>query len=131
MFGEGEPKGKFVRYLIESLLQGEKAICKNPDLVRDYLYVGEVAKALKAVLESDFEGAINVALGEPLNVGNLANKVGELIGKAELIELGKSPNSNEPKFIVANTKKFVEEIGYKFEMNLSENLERFIGSFNA
>lgn len=131
MFGEGEPKGKFVRYLIESLLSDEKAVCKNPNLVRDYLYVGEVAKALKTVLESDFQGAINVASGEPINVGELAETVGEIVGKSELIELGTNPNSNEPKFIVANTRNLVEKIGYKIEPNLSENLEKFIKSFNA
>jgi nucleoside-diphosphate-sugar epimerase len=126
MFGEGEPKGKFVRYLIESLLSNEKAVCKNPNLVRDYMYVGEVAKALKTLLESDFQGAINVASGEPTNVGDLAQKIGELFGKSELIELGENPNPNEPKFIVANTKKLAEEIGYKSSGNLETSLKTYL-----
>ncbi len=129
MFGEGEPKGKFVRYLIESLLSNEKAVCKNPNLVRDYLYVGEVAKALKSLLESDFQGAINVASGEPTNVGDLAVIIGELLEKPELIELGENPNPNEPKFIVANTKKLAEEIGYKLKNDLHTDLTNYLKNF--
>lgn len=126
MFGKGEPKGKFVRYLIESLLNNEKAFCKNPNLMRDYMYIDEVAKALKILLESDFKGAVNVASGEPTNVGKLAQKVGEIIGKPELIELSTNQNSNEPKFIVANTKKLVEEIGYQIENDLQTDLINYL-----
>jgi nucleoside-diphosphate-sugar epimerase len=126
MFGEGEPKGKFVRYLIESLLSNEKAVCKNPNLVRDYLYIGEVAKALKTLLESDFQGAINVASGEPTNVGNLAQKIGEILGKPELIELGNNPNLNEPQNIVANTQRLKDEVGYKIDGNLESSLKNYL-----
>jgi nucleoside-diphosphate-sugar epimerase len=126
MFGEGEPKGKFVRYLIESLLNDEKAVCKTPNLVRDYLYVGEVAKALKKILESDFQGAINVASGEPTNVGNLAQKIGEILGKSGLIELGNNRNPNEPQVIVANTQRLKDEVGYKISGNLEISLQTYL-----
>jgi nucleoside-diphosphate-sugar epimerase len=121
MFGEGEPKEKFVRYVIESLLAEEKAVCKNPDLIRDYMYVGEVARALRAVLESDFEGAINVASGKKTKIGDLAKAIGRIMGKPQLIDFNKSPDSNEPKFLAAKTEN-LEKI-YRMQKSQIECLE--------
>jgi nucleoside-diphosphate-sugar epimerase len=125
MFGEGEPDAKFVAYLIKSLLKGEKAVCKNPDLARDYLYIKEVAGALKMLLETDTSGAINVASGKPTRIGDLTETIGEITGKQNLIEFTEKADTNEPAFVVASTKRLVEEVGWKPKYTLENALREY------
>jgi nucleoside-diphosphate-sugar epimerase len=126
MFGEGEPKGKYVRYLIESLLNDEKVICKNPHLFRDYFSVNNVASALKMLLESDVESAVNIASGEPLKIGELTKIVGETLNKLELIEFADNSHSNEPKFVVAKTNRLINEVGFKPKGNAETSLRNYL-----
>ncbi len=125
MFGAGEPETKFVAYLIKSLLKGEKAVCQNAGLVRDYLYIKEVAGALTILLEKDISGAINVASGEPLRIGDLAETIGKITGRPDKIEFAEEVSASEPTFVVANTKRLVEETGWKPNYSLETALREY------
>lgn len=125
MFGAGEPEAKLVAYLIKSLLKGERAFCKNPDLVRDYLYVNEVAEALTVLLEQDICGAINVASGKPLRIRDLAETIGKITGRQDKIEFVEKVGASEPAFVVANTKRLTEETGWKPKYSLETALREY------
>jgi nucleoside-diphosphate-sugar epimerase len=126
MFGEGEPKGKFVRYLIDCLANNQRAICKNGVLIRDYMCISEVATALKLLFESDIEGPINIASGKATRIGDLANLVGEIIGKPHLIEVNSAENFTEPSSIIANTSRLQNEIGWKPKLSLENSLRNYL-----
>ena len=126
MFGAGEPEAKFVAYVIKSLLKNERAICRNPNLMRDYFSVKEVAAALKALLESNVRGAVNVASGEAVRVGDLAKSVSEILQRSDLIEFAENPNPNEPQFLAANTRRLSEEVGWKPQQSLENALREYV-----
>lgn len=126
MFGAGEPEAKFIAYVIKSLLSKKKAVCKNADLVRDYLFVKDVAEALKMLLENDVCGAINVASGEPIRIGDLAKTISEIIGRQNLVDFIGKANPNEPAFVVARTERLIEEVGWTPKYELEAALREYI-----
>lgn len=126
MFGEGEPEEKFVSYLIRSLLENKTAVCRNPDQRRDYLYIKEVAAALKALLESNVEGAVNVASGNAARLGDLAKDVGEILHKGDLVEFQENSDSGQPQFLAANTKRLNDEVGWRSSRGLEDTLREYV-----
>lgn len=126
MFGEGEPKEKLVGSVINSLNNDEKVTCKNPGLIRDYMYVKEIAKALAMLLGSDVQGPINIATGKQTVIGELMQSIGTLLGKPSLIEETIASISNQPLYIVANVNRLREEVGYFKNSSTEEDLRKYI-----
>ena len=50
--------------LARALVRGQPAICRQGSLVRDFLHVADVARALVLVLESEWRGPVNIGSGQ-------------------------------------------------------------------
>jgi nucleoside-diphosphate-sugar epimerase len=101
-FGPGEHANRLVASVIRSVLAGEPAACSDGRQARDFLYVADVGDALATLLELPFTGAINIGSGQALPVADLARRVGELMGRPDLIDLGARPPVDEPPLVVAD-----------------------------
>ena len=51
--------------------------------IRDYLYSVDAADALVTLLESDVEGAVNIASGEPSTIAQLVYRAAAQLGRAQ------------------------------------------------
>ena len=92
LFGPHEHQDRLIAYVIRSLLQGERARCSHGRQVRDYLFAGDVASGLVALVErDDVHGPINIASGLPITLRALVQRVGDLIGRPDLIDFGAIP----------------------------------------
>ncbi len=77
LYGPYEDPQRFVPSLITKLMDGKKAVCENPNLIRDYLHVEDVASAFIALLESELTGAVNIGSGYGISLGDIALKIEE------------------------------------------------------
>lgn len=128
LYGSGEHPKKIVRSVISSLLQGRNAPCSSGEQIRDYLHVADAADALCALLDSDCQGPVNIGSGKPIQIRDILKKIGEKIGKEELIQLGSIPaSSSDPAVLVPCTGRLANDVKWSPRIHLSDGLEQMIG----
>lgn len=122
-FGPYEPKGRLVHDVTIALLRGESARCTNGLQERDYLHTEDIGRAFADILESDFNGEINIASGEAIPIRDIVSMIGKILGREELIECGALPErSGEPKRLIADTRRLSECIGFAPRFTLDEGI---------
>lgn len=122
-YGPGEPPGRLVPYVINSLLRGEPARCSLGLQQRDFLYSPDVADALVALLDCPVSGAVNIGSGVPLRVGDLAMRLATMLGHPELLRLGEiATQYNSAPMVVADTQRLSREVGWQPRFTLEQGL---------
>ena len=132
LYGPGEPKERLVPSVINALLEGKEARTTSGEQIRDFLHVEDVANAFTVLLESNAEGAVNIASGEAIAIKDLIQEIGTLLGKSDLLRLGALPSrANEPARIVARAERLTNEVGFHPRYSLSEGLTQTIEWWKA
>jgi nucleoside-diphosphate-sugar epimerase len=125
-YGPGECGPRLVPSVIRSLLAGEKALCTEGLQVRDFVFVEDVAKAFIALLTSPYCGPVNIGSGVPVTVRQVVTRIGEIIGRPDLLEIGAIPTRGfEPQEIVADIAK-LRSIGFQPQYSIDGGLERTV-----
>ncbi len=123
LYGPFEAEARLVPYVIRALLKGHPADCGAGHAERDFMHVEDVAKALIAVLESDYRGAVNVASGSCVPLRDVISNIGTVIGRPDLIRLGvRPPPPNEPPRMEASTTILRQQIGFHRTRSLAAGL---------
>ena len=127
LYGPGENKQRLVPSIIRGLLNGQPTPCTHGKQIRDYAFVGDIADGLTRLLGSSFEGAVNLASGTGIQLRDLIHKIGVLLGREELIELGALPSrAGEPEFIVADTNNLEQILGWSPSTDILSGLKTMI-----
>lgn len=127
VYGPGEHPDRLVAHVIRKLLAGEEAKCSHGRQIRDYLYVQDVADALAALADSDVEGPINVASGRPITLADLIGRIGDAIGRSDLIRLGAIPAApSDMPLVVADTRRLQEELRFHPAVDLDLGISQTI-----
>lgn len=128
LYGSYEHPSRLVSSVIRSLLKGEPALCSSGEQVRDFLHVEDVASAFVALLDSEVQGPVNIASGEPLRIKDVVNKISLKIGYPELLELGaRSTPVGEPPLLLADVRRLNKEVGWRPSVGLDQGLDETIG----
>ena len=102
-YGPWEDARRLVPLIIGKLRAGDPCPLTVGSQIRDYLHISDVAGAIWAVAQSALEGPVNIGSGQPISVAALAQQVGALLGRPDLLQLGAIPlPPGEPPFICAN-----------------------------
>lgn len=132
LYGPHEHPDRLVASLVRNLLAGAPAPCSHGRQIRDYLYAADVAGALVALVESDARGAFNIASGQPIALKDLAMRVGQAVGRPELIRLGAIPAAaTDTPLVVANVDRVAREIGWTPQVSLDAGLAATIAWWRA
>lgn len=127
LYGPHERPHRLVASVTRSLLRGEEARCTHGEQVRDFLHVVDVAEAFVALLDSEAESAINIASGRAVALKDVINEIGDRMNRRELVRLGAvAAPAGEPRLIVADTKRLVEEVGWRPRLGLGAGLDETI-----
>jgi nucleoside-diphosphate-sugar epimerase len=88
MYGPYQPSGSIVPDLFEkSNLSGIIEV-ENSSSTRDFVYVGDVAKAVERCLDVDVSGVINVGSGKETSVLAIAIQLSKFSGKKVVLKKG-------------------------------------------
>ena len=93
MFGPGEGPGKLIPLILDSARTGEKLDMTEGTEIRDYQYVGDVARQLAFLVtlapdQASDARVLNLASGTPIAIRDLALRVAEQFGVTDLLNLG-------------------------------------------
>ena len=131
-YGPGETATRLIPYVINSLLRGEEARCTHGRQLRDYLHAADIGDALAAIVDTSVEDTINVGSGEALSIANVVSRIGELLGRSELIRLGAIPEpEHSGQAVVADVARLRDEVGWRPRLALSAGLQDTIRWWQA
>jgi nucleoside-diphosphate-sugar epimerase len=123
LYGPWEHPDRLVSSVIRSLLRGARAPCSHGRQVRDYLYSGDVAGALVALLESEVTGPVNIGSGRAVTLRELTTRVGMLLGRADCIDFGAIPAApTDRPLVVADVGRLAEEVGWREAVAVDDGL---------
>ncbi len=123
LYGPRETPGRLVPSVIRSLLNGEAVVTGSGAQVRDFLHVEDVAGAVVALLDSSVLGAVNIASGVPVGVGEVVEQIVRVIGHPELVRRGALPERpGEPPLLLADVTRLREEVGFRPRWQLADGL---------
>jgi nucleoside-diphosphate-sugar epimerase len=126
-YGPYEHPNRLVPSVINALLKGEEAHCTSGEQVRDFLYVEDVADAFAAMLDSEVQGAVNIASGKPVAVKEVVLEIGRQLNKSHLLRLGSLPlREGDPNLMIADIKRLTEEVGWMPTTDLVNGIEKTI-----
>lgn len=126
-YGPYEDPRRLMPVVINLLRRGEVAKLVPGDRIRDYLHIEDVASAVCAVAQSKLTGAVNIGSGVRMTVRDIALKIGELLGRPDLIKLAALPWSpTEPMHLLADNTKLREGTNWKPRYDLEDGLRQTI-----
>lgn len=127
LYGPHENPNRLISYVITSLLKNRVARCSNGTQIRDFMHVVDVANAFVALLDSDIEGPVNIASGNPLSLKHIIDIIGEIINRQDLILYGANPgNPGDPAFLAADVQRLNNELQWNPEYGINEGLQQTI-----
>jgi nucleoside-diphosphate-sugar epimerase len=123
LYGPREPPGRLVPSVVRSLLHGEPVATSGGEQLRDFMHVDDMAGALVALLDSPVVGDVNIGSGVGVTVGEVVDRIVQLVGRPELVRRGSlAMRPGEPHRLVADIARLREEVGYSPRIALADGL---------
>lgn len=126
-YGPREQSSRLCSSIIGKLSRDEKIVLKTPDSTKDYIFIDDLASALLTVLEKKFQGAVNLGTGIGLSVRQIAQTLGEMLGKPHLIDVVRPAEVDPLGYVVADASRLLG-LGWRPEYDLKRGLEKLIES---
>ena len=124
MYGPHAHSSRIPGVVIESLSRNEPARCSHGNQIRDFLYIADVASALVALIDSEVQGSLNIASGEPVTIREIVLQIADHFARRDLVEFGAIPAAaNEPPLLVADVRRLKLELGWKPVHTLASGLD--------
>jgi nucleoside-diphosphate-sugar epimerase len=114
VYGPGEPPGRLVGDLVRGLRAGQTVDCTDGSQRRDYLFSADLGLAMALLLDSGFEGAMNLASGQAPPVRALIDEVAFQTGRADLVRLGaRARPAGDPDEVCAEVALATQILGFR------------------
>jgi nucleoside-diphosphate-sugar epimerase len=127
LYGPYEADERLISSVIRDLLEGRPARCSAGLQVRDYLHVEDVASAFAALLDSNVQGTVNIASGEPVAIRTLVGMLGDELNALDRIEFCTLASADdEPPLLVADVRRLTKEVSWRPKRALGEGLRQTI-----
>ena len=123
-YGPGERKEKLIPSAIHALMNNMQFSCEAPELVRDYIFVEDVAAAFIQLMDVNVNGPINIASGEPVRLGTLVNRIADMMGKPS--SLVRENTTSDHNCVVADVSKLNHDLGFHPSVKLEQGLQKSI-----
>jgi len=124
LYGPNETAGRFVPSIVNALRAGEPACCNFGSHVRDFLHAADVADAFVHLLDSNVQGPVNIASGEPLTLGSFAERLADRLGLRDRLHIEHRPATpDNPAEISADVTRLKSEVGWMPRLSIVDGIE--------
>ena len=130
LYSNHDNPNKLIPYVIKNLFEKKiPEIKSNCNLIRDYIHVEDIASIFLLLLNSDFEGPINIGTGKGLSIKEIINKIAIKLNFKSIYELNKKLNyTNEIKYpyVAADISKLKNQLKWVEPKDFDTRLEELI-----
>ena len=122
-FGPNDKPDRLLSQVIDGVASGQPIDCSQGTQVRPFIHVDDTAAATIALLRSNVEGAVNIALSETMSVRDLALAAARDAGDPALVRFGTRPlQPGEPPMMEAAVERLTNEVGFAPRYTIAEGL---------
>jgi len=111
LHGPLEAPSRLVPQLIRAGVTGAPFAMRFPAQRRDYLHVADTGGALAALLASEASGAVNIASGDPIALGDLAQEIERCLGQTLALATAE-PAVDPAPVVVADATRLRRDVGF-------------------
>ncbi len=123
VYGPGEHESRIVANVASELASGREAACTHGFQIRDYTHIDDVGRGIVDLLESEFQGAMNIASGTPMRLRDIVDEIGSQLGLAHMIRYGaREALPHEPPIILADTTLARDVLGFTPRIDLETGI---------
>ncbi|MEM0096890.1 MAG: GDP-mannose 4,6-dehydratase [Conexivisphaerales archaeon] len=131
IYGPGEQFKKGYANLVTQFLwaamKGEQPVVYgNGEQRRDFVYVGDVVKALEVAMKSKHNGIYNVGTGRSYSLNEMLVMLGEELGREIDPKYIENPMKNYVMVTQADISKSRKELGFEARISLREGIRKII-----
>ncbi len=124
LYGPGQEDWALVPHVVRHLLDGRQCPMTQGQQARGWLHVRDAADALLAVGHAPVRGVVHVGSADVVRVREVALRIGERLGRAELLAFGAlAPSPRDAPRIVPSTVRLRSEVGFTPRVSLDEGLQ--------
>jgi len=124
LYGPGQADWALVSYVVRHLLEGRRCPMTHGEQLRGFLHVRDAADALLDVAEAPVRGVVHVGSDDVVTVRELALRIAERLGGADLLSFGAlAPSPRDAPRIVSSTVRLRSEVGFRPRVPLDEGLQ--------
>ena len=125
LYGPGEKPQRLMPSVILSCLRGEDVRVSDCMNFLDYLHVGDTARGIVDVFESELTGAVNICSGKPVQLRSIVKYIAELTDFDGVILWGAVPAAFDYEVVVGDNHK-LRSIGWQPQYDLINGLQNTI-----
>lgn len=107
-FGMNESKGRLIPSMIDSLIEEKEFVIRSGADIRDFIFIEDAASVLTSLISKKETGLVNLGTGIETKVASLANAIGELFGRSDLIKF--ESKTDNRSYVVSDPTKLNEII---------------------
>ena len=127
VYGPGEHEARLAASVIRSIVRGEPAKCTMGTQVRDYLHIDDVARGIVAALESEHQGAIDIAGGQGIAVRDLVLLIARALGREDLVQFGALPSpAHDVPLLVGDPAEAAAQLGWRPRIELHDGIRETV-----
>ena len=124
LYGPRQADWALVSTVVRHLLAGRRCPVTHGEQLRGFLHVRDAADALLDVGQASVRGIVHIGSDDVVSVRDLARRIGERVGRAELLAFGAlPPPPHDAPRIVASTVRLRSEVGFRPRVCLNEGLQ--------
>lgn len=130
-FGEGRNDDNIIVYTIKELLSGRKPLYGSLDQMWDFLYVSEVARALRLLGEYGIVGKIyGIGSGEYAYLRDYIQRIRDMIDPRLELGIGELPTSNQRVMSsCVGIYDLMKDTGFKVQIKFEEGMRKTINYY--
>jgi len=113
--------GVIAKFIAHYEKQEEITILGDGKQSRDFIYVGDIARANVLALSSDYTGVLNVATGVSETLQNLVKYIEAVGGRTDAISYA-APSPGDIRESYAQTKKAENHLSFRYATSLSDGI---------
>ena len=125
-FGLNEPNGRLVPSLIDSLLAGKEFEVKNPNDIRDFVFIEDVVQVLFNLIYNHQLGVINVGTGIGIDIRFITELIASGMNRNSLVKYDESKQTGSS--VVSNPDKLILALGNFSWIRIDEAISKTIES---
>lgn len=124
VFGHNEKSSRLTVKVIETLKKDQEFYLGAPDNCLDYMYTKDIAQAFIALMESYYDGAVNICTGHGILLKDYLLKIQEIMHKQGLIKY--DSNKDSALNIVGDNTLLKTVVGYTPQYTIEAGLREII-----
>ncbi len=126
-YGPGDNPSWLIPYVIQQLLKGKRPSLTKGEQMWDYIFVDDVATAIKTIIDCDAVGVFNLGSGTAFPLYDIVTRIRDLIDRSLPLGFGELPYSSDQVFhLEANVERLRNATGWKPQISLEEGLRRTV-----